>query len=176
MVASGFFGLGWLGTKLVVTANDPRTAREIEADPGSAGACIESCYNGFVFHLAGAPMLVTSMGLLGGGMHLWGKWRGETGRGSRLSPRVAMGVGIGSLLAGGGALLLSQVSARYTSDPTQTVALIDIGWWSAGIFGLSGAALLGYGHGLRRGYDRAPFNFAPTVSRNFMGLGVSGRF
>lgn len=176
MTVSGALGLGWLGTKLVVTANDPRTAREIERDPSSARDCVESCYNSFTFHLIGAPLLVGSMAFLGGGLHVYGRWRGETGRRSSLSPGAAAGLGAGALLGGALTLVATQVAARGNDDHTQSVALLEVGWWSAGILGLTGAGMLGYSHGLERGRRRPRLSVAPTMSRTFMGLGVSGRF
>lgn len=166
---------GWLTAKTMVTLVDPWQARRAEAD------CDEGCRNGPLLHTLGAPVLVGAMGLLGGGMRRYSRYRVRNGLGRRwhpdATPRSTMLLG-GALLGGGGVLLVGGLTAAYTADLSRVglTSVVEVSWWGAASLGITGAMILGVGHGRALGERDRTTVFRPVVSPTFRGVALSGRF
>jgi hypothetical protein len=181
-IAGGLLGVGWLAVKGTVSANDPSVARDL--DRGKQKGCIESCYIGTTFNPVGSVLLVGSAALLGGGMHVHGRWLAHQDRGlgrSARTGRILAGVGGGMLGAGVLGLSLGLGLQRLQgSSETQMLRSRELGWWSATAFGITGAALAGLGHGIVRGHrerrERIQVSVAPMFGAGITGLSFSGRF
>lgn len=175
MSAGLLFTGGWLTAKLMVTSVDPWAARRPEED------CDEGCRNGPLLHTLGAPVLVGAMGLLGGGMRRYSRYRVRNGLGLRwrpdTAPRTTMRLG-GALIGGGAVLLAGGLTAAYTTGLSRVglTSVVEVTWWGAASLGISGAMILGIGHGRALGQqDRTAF-VQPVVSPTFRGVAISGRF
>jgi hypothetical protein len=181
-LASGAFGISWIGLKMVGTANDPRLARDIDAGRDS-GFCIESCYVGTGSNLGAIPLLVGTAGFLGGSMHAHGRLLAHRGHGigrSRRNGVIAAAVGGGLLGAAAVGLGLGIGLQRHAPNEATMVTSRELGWWSGAALGVTGAALLGLGHGIIRGHRERKrgihFAVAPMIGGRITGLSIAGRF
>jgi len=182
-VTAGAFGVAWIGLKMVGTANDPALARDIQSGKEDAGVCIESCYVGTLFNPIGAPVLVGAAGFLGGSMHAHGRRLAHEQRGlgrSRRNGVILAAVGGGVLGAGLVGLGLGIGGQWIARTPTAAIASREVGWWSGAALGVTGAALLGLGHGILRGHrerrEGLEIAVAPMLGSRIAGLTLSGRF
>jgi hypothetical protein len=183
-VAGGVLGAVGLPFKIIATSSDARVAREIDSGTYDPDVCVESCYVGFLFNIVSMPLLVTSAGLLGGGLSMHGRWaahrdatRGLTGA---RRTRLMTGLGVGAIGAGLAAFLGTRLTLRNTTTDGQYIARRELGWWTltAGLY--AGAGLLGYSLGYEAGRRKLPrrvqAQVAPLLSPQLVGLGVTGRF
>jgi hypothetical protein len=183
-IAAGAFGVAWFGMKMTASVSDPKTAREIDRNGGyEKQGCVESCYVGPVFHITGSPLLVLTAGMLGGSMHMHGRWLGRSGRGLGRTRAMGRNLAItgGALLVGGIAgLTTGLLTAGSARTEVGYIAVREVGWWSATALGLSGAALAGLGHGILRGQResrRGPqVAIAPMLGGSMTGISIAGRF
>ena len=172
------FGAGWLTTKLMVTTVDPFEVRDPNFDERR---CVESCLNGPLLHTLGVPVLVGTMGFLGGGMRTLSRHRVRSGYALRwrpdATPRRLMTLG-GVLIAGGGAVLASGLGVAYgTGISTRgRVALVETMWWATAGLGISGSMILGIGHGRKRGRADRQTRVTPVATDSVRGVSISGRF
>lgn len=178
MIGAGALGIAWIALKATATANDPAIARDVDRN---GRLCIESCYIGTLFNSVSAPLLVGSMGLLGGGMHRLGVhhgFRDDDAGGSRRRSGIMLASGI-ALLGGGVVTFVgSQVIGHSAAMPNEASAVTvrEVGWWSAGLMGLSGAALTGYAHGRLRADRARRVAVAPSIGPRFAGVSMGGTF
>ena len=172
------FGAGWLTTKIMVTIADPFAVQDPNFDERS---CAESCLNGPLLHTLGAPVLVGTMGFLGGGMRTYSRHRVRSEQVLRWRPdadpgRIMM-LG-GSLIAGGAVVLGTGLGVAYGTriESRGRVALVEGMWWTTAGLGISGAMLLGIGHGRKRGRADRRTTLAPVATGSFTGVSISGTF
>jgi len=185
-IAGGVIGAVGLPFKIIATTSDTRLAREIDRGTYDPDVCIESCYVGFGFNIISTPLLVTSAGLIGGGMTMHGRWAAhrDAARGLPLldarRTNLMIGLGLGAIGAGIGAFVVSRFAMANTQSDGQWIARREIGWWAAlaGIYGGSGVAGYGVGYrSARRKLDRRlQTNLVPMLTPHVVGLGLSGRF
>jgi hypothetical protein len=184
-VSGGLFGAVWLPLKIIATSSDLRLAKEIDRGEYDPSVCVESCYVGFAFNAISAPLLVTSAGLLGGGMNIYGRWLAhrDVQRGlphDLRRTRRMTGLGFGLIGGGLAAFVASRFAMRGPSSDSGYVALRELGWWAAAGGLYAGAGLAGYGRGYgvgrRKAESHVQAHVLPMVSSRFMGVGVSGRF
>jgi hypothetical protein len=184
-VTSGLLGAVGFPFKIIATSSDTREARDIDRGVSDPDVCVESCYVGFLFNVISAPLLVTSAGLLGGGMTMHGRWAAhrDAGRGRLHRARrshLMIGLGLGAIGAGVGAFIGSRFALRNADFESQYVARRELGWW-VGLTGVyAGAGLTGYGVGYEGARNKLPVRVqarvSPMLSPQVVGLGVSGRF
>ncbi|MBK6918628.1 MAG: hypothetical protein IPH07_14630 [Deltaproteobacteria bacterium] len=182
-ISGAALGTAWFGLALTAALSDADIARE-QARGESPRTCIEFCMIGPAFHWAGTPLLITGAALIGGGAHLRGRWLAREGRGIGRSlhrGRVLAGTGGGLLAAGVLGLALGvSLQGHPNLGPQGGLAVREVGWWSATVFGIGGAALAGLGHGIIRGHreraSRVQLGAAPMLGGGVRGLSLSGRF
>lgn len=181
-ISAGAVGVAWLGLKVRTTLTLRRLSREADAGTLDNEECGRRCNDDSLFNEAiGAPLLLSSLGLLGGGMTLCGRHRGFAAGPDATALRTArimVGVGGGLLSLGVTSWAVSRLaSARAGSQSQAThVDMIDGGWYATAAFGYAGSAMLGYGLGYIQGQARAnALSMQPSVGRRFMGLTLSGR-
>jgi hypothetical protein len=183
-VAGGVLGAVGLPFKIIATSSDTRLAREIDSGTYDPEVCVEGCYVGFLFNIVSMPLIVSSAGLLGGGLSMHGRWaahrdatRGLTGA---RRTRLMTGLGVGAIGAGLAAFLGTRLTLRNTTTDGQYIARRELGWWTltAGLY--AGSGLLGYSLGYEAGRRKLPrrvqAQVAPLLSPQLVGLGVAGRF
>ena len=176
IVMGAVLGAAWIGAKAYVTAVDPGIAIHYDRTGTTPW---KNPYAGPLVHGPSAPVLITSMGLLGGGMRRLGvhhAWRdGDAGWSTRKS-KIVLATGI-ALLGVGAVTFVSGLRISYAMGlPSELsgVVLREIGWWGAAAFGWSGAMLTGYAHGRLLAERRRKLIVAPDVG--WGALGLSGRF
>lgn len=184
-VTGGLIGTVALPFKIIATTSDMRRAGEIDRGLEDPSVCFEICYVGFAFNIISTPLLVTSAGLIGGGMTMHGRWAAhrDAARGlpydARRTRRM-IGLGFGAIGAGIGAFVASRFAMANAQSEGQWVARRELGWWAAlaGLYG--GAGVAGYGVGYRAGRRkldrRLQASIAPMLSPQVVGLGMAGRF
>jgi hypothetical protein len=183
-VAGGVLGAVGLPFKIIATSSDSRVAREIDSGTYDPDVCVESCYVGFLFNIVSMPLLVTSAGLLGGGLSMHGRWAAhrDATRGLTRARRTRLmtGLGVGAIGAGLATFLGTRLTLRSTTTDGQYIARRELGWWTltAGLY--AGAGLIGFGQGYEAGRRKLPrrvqAQVAPLLSPQLVGLGVAGRF
>ena len=180
LISGGLVAIPTLILRVTVSVSDNQLARG-PADARSG--CIESCYLGTVLNPAFFPLQALTAGLLGGGMRSLGRWAAirdahagvsDASRAHRLT-----WLGVGVMGAGLATFVGTQVvSHTFAYDSVAAVGIRDAGWWVATLSLPAGAGLMGYGTGYRKqslmGARRAA-SVAPRVSRDVVGLSVSGR-
>lgn len=188
MIAGGVLGLAGFPLKIVASSSDRRVAREIDSGVASTDDCVESCYVGPLFNVIAAPLLVTSAGLVGGGLGVHGRWLAhrDVARG-RPDPlvrtRALTGVGLGLVGAGVVTFVASRIVLRgpqASASATGYVSIRELGWWGGilGVYvgsGLAGHAM-GYRSGRRAADPRLRAQLAPMLSLDRVGVSISGRF
>lgn len=184
-VTGGLIGTVGLPFKIIAATSDMRRAGEIDRGLEDPSVCFEICYVGFAFNIISAPLLVTSAGLIGGGMTMHGRWAAhrDAARGlphDTRRTRLMIGLGFGAIGAGIGAFVASRFAMANAQSEGQWVARRELGWWAAlaGLYG--GAGVAGYGVGYRAGRRkldrRLQAGIAPMLSPQLVGLGMAGRF
>lgn len=184
-VSGGILGTAWVSLKAASTVLDLRDAASFDRGESDPSICVESCYIGWDFNALSSPVFLTSVALVGGGMHVYGRWTAHRDvrrrvphdlRRTRLRTRLGWG-----LIGGGlGAFVVARIALLGPKSETGVVAIRELGWWLAAGGLYSGAALAGYGHGHRVGRRKAEAHVRaqvmPVLSSHSVGLAASGRF
>ena len=182
-VASGVLGGVGLGLKTTASITDPDKARILDRYPEREADCIESCLAGPLFNLLAAPALGSSIGLLGGGMRMRGRWLAhqdfKLGIDRRVKARRMTAAGVGTMVFGAASLAGFLTGSLYADSWRGLVALREAGWWSGIALGYAGASMAGWGMGYLKGHRdirKLQVRVSPAVTRDFAGLSIAGRF
>jgi hypothetical protein len=184
-ISAGILGAAWVSLKMVSTVIDLKLAAEIDRGEYDDSICAESCYSGWGFNAMSAPVLLSSVALVGGGMHVHGRWTAfrDARRGvpqDLRRTRLRIRLGLGLVGAGLGSFVVSRIALWGPRSETGVVTIRELGWWLAAGGLYSGAMLAGHGHGHRVGRRkaeaRARMQVMPVLSRHSVGLGAAGRF
>jgi hypothetical protein len=194
-VSGGLIGATGLTFKVIGTSLAVSAAKEADRDATATARESDLPEDGDPFFgpsmdllaiIVAAP-LVTSSALLGSGMHVHGRWaahRDHVERRPHVRRKANLMLGLGWSAIGLG--IVSFATTRVTFPPPsatthgRVTAIRELGWWTAiaGVFG--GAGMAGYGVGYSIARDeldrRIQARIAPMLSRQLVGVGVSGRF
>lgn len=172
-VGAAAFGIAGFGFKMIGTVNDPAEARAIER---GESPCFDFCYVGTIFNATSAPFWVSSLGLLGGGMHMRARWLAywdvEDGIDRTRRARVSLGTGAGLLGAGVVAFTVLQAARLGTDHQPTGIVLRESAWWTGLALGYAGATLAGWGNGYLRGREDRMVHVIPHPR----GFAIAGRF
>jgi hypothetical protein len=141
-------------------------------------------FDGTIAHIIAAPLLVTSAGLLTAATSLVGKSAAyddvAAGRPYPRGTNVMIGAGAGAVALGTATIITTRLADGLASTHLRAATMREAGLWTGTAAILAGAGLLGYGVTYRVNrtmLDRAfQAQVAPVISRELVGVGVSGRF
>ncbi|MEM7157939.1 MAG: hypothetical protein AAF799_34175 [Myxococcota bacterium] len=180
-IASGILGAVGLGARIESTAMEIYWLNE----PSCTEDCIEEWSGPFMPHPIAGPFTVTSIGLLGGGMAMAGRWRAHADlfHNTPVEPsrKMPLAETLGWGLFGGGVALW--IGTRFLeracdTDACRLAVLEPTHYVSTGVL-IAGTVLGSYATGYRRYFNRhrgLELQFTPSASRQRVGLTVSGRF
>jgi hypothetical protein len=182
LTSGAALGVAGLALHATATADSIRVARQIESGELDPGQCVENCSISFAFHTVGGILSVSSLGLTGGGMHMWGRHLAHkdarTGRVRR--GRVIAGVGAGLIGVGVSLFATSQALGWTVADAgSEAVAVFEGGFYPALAMTMAGSAMAGFGHGYereRRKNRKAYVRFSPWLGKGTAGISFTGRF